>query len=152
MIFPPNRARNRRICCIYARSDCFGWRNLRNQAEISSESWRIHQNVHALLAGRVSWVLKEGTRNRPRVLELGTRVWPLEQLHRVEEGRVREVWVGGRVGWTALRSVMSLSPWWFLFSFWINYVWIKSKLVWSIDKSILENVKIITNFTIKKIY
>ena len=152
MIFPPNRARNRRICCIYARSDCFGWRNLRNQAKISSESWRIHQNVHALLAGWVSRVLKEGTRNRPRVLELGTRVRPLEQLDRVEEGRVREVWVGGRVGWTALRSVMSLSPWWFLFSFWINYVWIKSKLVWSIDKSILENVKIITNFTIKKIY
>ena len=152
MIFPPNRARNRRICCIYARSDCFGWRNLRNQAKISSESWRIHQNVHALLAGRVSRVLKEGTRNRPRVLELGTRVRPLEQLDRVEEGRVREVWAGGRVGWTALRSVMSLSLWWFLFSFWINYVWIKSKLVWSIDKFILENVKIITNFTIKKIY
>ena len=36
--FPPNRAKNRRIWCIYAGSDCFGRRNLPNQAENSSES------------------------------------------------------------------------------------------------------------------
>ena len=38
MIFPSNRAKNRRIWCIYARSDCFGRRNLPNQIENSLES------------------------------------------------------------------------------------------------------------------
>ena len=38
MIFPSNRVENRRIWCIYAGSDCFGHRNLPNQAENSSES------------------------------------------------------------------------------------------------------------------
>ena len=38
MIFPSNRAENRRIWCIYAKSDCFGRRNLPNQIENSSES------------------------------------------------------------------------------------------------------------------
>ena len=32
MIFPPNRAENRRIWCIYVGSDCFGRQNLPNQA------------------------------------------------------------------------------------------------------------------------
>ena len=38
MIFPPNRAENCWIRCIYAGFDCFGRRNLLNQAENSSES------------------------------------------------------------------------------------------------------------------
>ena len=38
MIFPPNRVENHRIWCIYAGSDCFGRRNLPNQAENSLES------------------------------------------------------------------------------------------------------------------
>ena len=38
MIFPSNRAENRRIWCIYAKSNCFGRRNLPNQIENSSES------------------------------------------------------------------------------------------------------------------
>ena len=38
---------------------------------------------------------------RRRVLELGTRGRPLEQSDRVNSGRVRAGWAGGRVGWTA---------------------------------------------------
>ena len=38
MIFPPNLAENSRIWCINAGSDCFGHRNLQNQAENSLKS------------------------------------------------------------------------------------------------------------------
>ena len=38
IIFPPNHVENLWIQCIYAGSDCFGCRNLPNQAVNSSES------------------------------------------------------------------------------------------------------------------
>ena len=41
---------------------------------------------------------------RHRVLELGTRGRPPEQSDRVNTGRIRADWAGGRVGWTALVS------------------------------------------------
>ena len=37
-----------------------------------------------------------------RVLELGTHGRPSEQSDRVNAGRVRAGWTGGRVGWTTL--------------------------------------------------
>ena len=43
---------------------------------------------------------------RRRVLELGTRVRPLEQSDQVNAGRVRAGWAGGWVGWTALFQAM----------------------------------------------
>ena len=76
MIFPPNRAENRQIWCIYDGSDCFGRRNLPNQAENLSESWRIRQNLMSL--GRSGFTGFEGRDLKPThmrwVLELRTRV------------------------------------------------------------------------------
>ena len=45
---------------------------------------------------------------RRRVLEIGTRGRPVEQSDRVNAGRVRAGWAGGRVGWTALLAAMVL--------------------------------------------
>ena len=44
--------------------------------------------------------------HRHRVLELGTRFRLLELSNRVNAGRVRVGWAGGRVGWTALDPTM----------------------------------------------
>ena len=105
MIFPPNRAENRRIWCIYVGSDCFGRRNLPNQVENLSESWRIRQNLMSL--GKSGFTGFEGGDLKPThmrwVLELWTRVQQLEQSNRVNAGRVQ-------VGWTALISIMVLKP------------------------------------------
>ena len=51
---------------------------------------------------------------RGRVLELGTRGRPLEQLDWVNVGRVRVGWAGDRVGWTAL---IYISPFAFYYSY-----------------------------------
>ena len=54
---------------------------------------------------------------RGRVLELGTRGRPLEQLDWVNVGRVRvgwADWAGDRVGWTAL---IYISPFAFYYSY-----------------------------------
>ena len=58
----------------------------------------------------------KSTRRR-RVLELGTCGRPLEQLDRVNAGRVRlgwADWAGGRVGWTTL---IYISPFAFYYSY-----------------------------------
>ena len=103
MIFPPNRAENHQIWCIYAESDCFGRRNLPNQAKTRRNHWRIRQNLMSS-GGSGFTGFKRGDSKptcRFRVLELGTRGRPLKQLDRVNAGRVRAGWAGGRVGWTA---------------------------------------------------
>ena len=112
MIFPPNRAENHQIWCIYARSDCFGRRNLPNQAKTRQNRWRIRQNL--MSSGGSGFTGFEQGDSKPtrrhRVLELGTRSRPLEQSDRVNIGRVRAGWAGwagGQVGWTTLVVTLS---------------------------------------------
>ena len=108
MIFPPNRAENCRIWCIYAESDCFGHRNLPNQAKTHRNCWRIRQNL--MSSGKSGFKgFERGDSKltcRRRVLELKTRGRPSEQSDRVNAGRVRAGWASGRVGWTALMLSM----------------------------------------------
>ena len=107
IIFPPNRVENLWIWCIYAGSDCFGRRNLPNQAENSSES--MENSLELMCSGGSGFMGFEWGNSKPtcwhRVLELGTRGRPLEQSDRVNASRV---WAGGWVGWTALMFLIKL--------------------------------------------
>ena len=104
IIFPPNRVENLWIWCIYAGSDCFGRRNLPNQAENTSES--MENSPELMSSGGSGFTGFERGNSKPthwrRVLELGTRGQPLEQSDRVNASRVQAGWASGRVGWTAL--------------------------------------------------
>ena len=110
IIFPLNRVENLWIWCIYAGSDCFGRRNLPNQAENSSKSM---ENSPELMSSGGSGFMgfergnSKSTRRR-WVLELRTRGRPLEQSDRVNASRVRAGWASGRVGWTALMFLIKL--------------------------------------------
>ena len=81
----------------YAGSDCFGRRNLPNQAENSSKS--MENSPELISSGGSSFTgFEQGNSKstcRRRVLELGTRGRQLEQSDRVNAGRVRADWAGG---------------------------------------------------------
>ena len=110
IIFPLNRVENLWIWCIYARSDCFGRRNLPNQAENSSES--MENSPELMSSGGSSFMGFERGNLKPTrrrwVLELRTRGRPLEQSDRVNASRVRAGWASGRMGWTALMFLIQL--------------------------------------------
>ena len=107
IIFPPNHVENLWIWCIYAGSDYFGRRNLPNQAENSLES--MENSPELMSSGGSGFTGFERGNSKPtrrrRVLELGTSGRPVEQSDRVNAGRVRAGWAGGRVGWTALLTM-----------------------------------------------
>ena len=119
IIFPPNHVENLWIWCIYVGSDCFGRRNLPNQAKNSSKS--MENSPELMSSGGSGFTGFERGNSKPtrrgRVLELGTRGRPLEQLDWVNVGRVRvgwADWAGDRVGWTAL---IYISPFAFYYSY-----------------------------------
>ena len=132
MIFPPNCVENRRIWCIYAGSDCFGRRNLPNQAKTRWNRWRIRQNL--MSSGRSSFTGFGRGDSKPTrqhwVLELGTHGRLLEQSDRVNASRVRASWVGGQVDWTALSTDMKGISIGLVFH-WLIFLRTKHQRIWN---------------------